>query len=107
MDAAWRLAWALPLVLAVGVVAMLVLRRVLVPALPARRQIQRMSLCESLELSEHTRVHIIEVDGREFVVLESAQQATLQSVSQSAGPSRSTMQLGPSWTRRFLKASHR
>ena len=106
MEVAWRLVWALPLVLAVGIVAMLLLKRFLVPA-PARGRAQRMSLCESLALSDHTRVHVIEVDGSAFVVIESTQQAALQSVSQSAEPSRPATQLRASWARRFNQAARR
>jgi flagellar biogenesis protein FliO len=78
MDALWRLAWALPLVLAVGAAAILVLKYFVIPAQAARRSARRIELRESLPLSDETRIHLIEVDRRAYLVVESTRQTTLQ-----------------------------
>jgi len=80
MNPLLRLLWALPLVLAVGVAGMLVLRRFLAPA-AAPRGAMRVVLRETLALSEHSRVHLLEIDGGGYLIVESAQNATLQPLS--------------------------
>jgi flagellar biogenesis protein FliO len=108
MDAAWRLAWALPLVLLVGAAAVLLLRRFVLPTQPATLQRQRLSRRESLSLSQETRVHLIEVDGKPYLLVESARQALLQSTSSpTAEPSRPSAGFGPSWARRLFRAGPR
>jgi hypothetical protein len=77
MNSMWRLLWALPLVLAVGAAAMLVLRRFLAPP-TSPRGASRVAVRETLALSDHTRVHLLEIDGGGYLVVESTQSATLQ-----------------------------
>ncbi len=103
MESAWRLVWALPLVLAVGVAAVLVLRRFVTPMTPAAPRGPRVSLRDSLALSDHTRVHCIDVDGRAFLVVESAQQAALHALVQAETP-RAAPRGVPGWAQRFLEA---
>ncbi len=100
LDTVWRIMWALPLVLAVGMVAVLILRRFLGPAKHMHRKAQRMSLHESLSVSDDTRVHLIEVDGGRYLIVESARQAALQALNGGAGDvARSTAQLRLPWLR--------
>jgi flagellar biogenesis protein FliO len=81
MDALWRLLWALPLVLALGAAAVLLLKRFIGPVAAARRLGRRMSACESVALSDETRVHLLEVDGKAWLVVESSRHATVQSAA--------------------------
>jgi flagellar biogenesis protein FliO len=100
MSSVLRLLWALPLVLAVGAVMMIVLRRFVVPTTvptATRRLIAR----ESMPLSNDTRAHLIEVDGVSYLVVESALNSvhalTLQSQATREMPAR----LQPAWLRRL------
>lgn len=103
-DTLWRLAWALPLVLAVGFVAVLLLKRFGLPVQAvAEEAARRMNLRESLTLSEDTRVHLIEVDRKTYLVVESARQAVLQPSEVAAVPVR-TM---PAWAQRLYKSRSR
>ncbi|MET0534973.1 MAG: hypothetical protein ABW171_12170 [Steroidobacter sp.] len=106
MNAAWKLAWALPLVLAIGVGAMLLLRKFLVPvARQAGDDQPRMVVRQSLPVSEQTSVHLIEVDGRDYLVVESARQAVVQTLSSAAiEHSHSRWRIGPAWMRRQYEA---
>jgi flagellar biogenesis protein FliO len=93
MNSLLRLLWALPLVLAIGAAAMLVLRRLLASAMPPRGA-SRVAVRETLALSDHTRVHLLEIDGSGFLVVESTQSATLQPMAArvrepAGGPGRS------------------
>jgi flagellar biogenesis protein FliO len=81
MDALWRLLWALPLVLALGVAAVLLLKRFVGPASAARWPGRRMSACESVALSDETRLHLLEIDGKAWLVVESSRHATVQSAT--------------------------
>jgi flagellar biogenesis protein FliO len=74
----WTLAWALPAVLILGLVAALVLRRFYTNVHERESQRCRLHLSESLTLSEETRVHLIAIDGETHVLVESARNATLQ-----------------------------
>jgi flagellar biogenesis protein FliO len=69
MESAWRLIWALPLVLLVGAVAILVIRRI--APRPRESSIARLRLCESLQVSLETQLHLVEVDRRVHLVIES------------------------------------
>ncbi|HET9446061.1 MAG TPA: hypothetical protein VFO35_07370 [Steroidobacteraceae bacterium] len=102
-DALLRLAWALPLVLAIGVGAALVLKRFVVPGAGPTPQGQRLSVRESLALSEQTRLHLLEVDGRPHLVIESAQTTVLQWAPGGETP-RAPNPLAPRWAQRFYKA---
>jgi hypothetical protein len=77
MNSLLRLLWALPLVLAVGAAAMLVLRRFLVPA-TSPPGASRVAVRETVALSDHTRVHLLEIDGSGYLVVESTRSASLQ-----------------------------
>lgn len=77
-ETVWRLAWALPLVGALGFAAVLLLKRMTVLRMPAASVVQRLGLHESLTLSADTCVHLIEVDRRAYLVVESTRQAVLQ-----------------------------
>lgn len=105
----WRLAWALPLVLMVGAAVVLVLRRFVVPTASAAVPTQRMRMLESLPLSDDTRVHLIEVDGRAYLVVESARHAVLQSAAplQAGDASRLPIRFGPAWAQRFWRGGPR
>lgn len=100
MSSLLRLLWALPLVLAVGAVMMIVLRRFVVPATvpPATR---RLIARESMPLSNETRAHLIEVDGVRYLVVES----TLNAVHALALQSQATREMParpqPAWLRRL------
>lgn len=105
MNTLWKLTWALPLVLTIGGVAVLVLKRFVVPARPADRAGPRMTLCESLSLSDETRVHLIEVERKPYVVIESDRHAVLQSMLPQAGEAtRLPMLGGPAWMKRLYQA---
>ncbi len=80
METLYRLGWALPLVLAVGVAAVLVLKRYGPAVRLGGPEALRMRVRESLALSQHTCVHWIEVDRQAFLVLESQRHATLQAM---------------------------
>jgi len=71
-DALWRLLWALPLVLALGVGAMFALGRLVrTGARPdAGRRLRHL---ESLALADGARLHLVELDRRALVLAESAQ----------------------------------
>jgi flagellar biogenesis protein FliO len=108
MDSAWRIVWALPLVLTVGAVAALILRRFLLPMTPAGRSAQRLRMCESLTLSDETRVHLIEVDGAGYLLVESTRHAVLQSaLAATSEAARAAPPLRPAWLQRFATASRR
>lgn len=95
MELVLRLAWALPLVLAVGLVTLLILKRFLVPGAAVLRQTQRMRLDASLPLSDDTCVHLIEVEGKPYLILESTRQAALHPMPP---------QSAPDWIQRLYKA---
>jgi len=98
-DALWRLAWALPMVLAIGVASVLVLRRWVVP----HRQGEatgRLRVLESLPLSDDTRLYVIDVDRRPLLLVESSREITLQDVAAAAGAG---MRHGPATGRAWIQ----
>lgn len=98
-DILWRLAWALPFVLVAGLVTMLALKRIV--ARPSAMTTQRrVTLCESLEVSDATSVHLLEVDGKPYLVVESSRQSTLQSASTQQDTQRIPR---ANWLQRILK----
>jgi hypothetical protein len=105
MNSLSRLFWALPLVLVVGAAVMLVLRRFVLPVtLP--RGATRIVARETLALSEHTRVHLVEIDGSSHLILESTQNAVLQSLSVQVGAQvQSPVRSRPAWLRRLSGAT--
>jgi hypothetical protein len=102
MNSLSRLLWALPLVLAVGAGAMMLLRRIVVPPTRAKGVAPRLVSRETLSLSEQTRVHLFEVEGSSYIILESTQSATLQLLPvQALETSRAPARLQPAWLRRM------
>ncbi len=100
MDAAWRMVWALPLVVVIGTLAVLVLRRFVAPSRPAADNAKRMSVRESLSLSDETRVHLLEIDGKGYLVVESAHPGVLQAPLH-ANDASFAPKPGPPWLRRM------
>lgn len=107
MDALGRLAWALPLVLLIGMAALLLLKRVVRATPPSSGHALRLSLRESLSLSDETRVHLIDLDGTACLVVESTRHATLHLPALPAESARATTGAGPAWLRRFYRTSSR
>ena len=107
MTMLWRLAWALPLVLVVGTVVMLILRRFVQPSpLPAERP--KLSVRGSVTLSDKTSMHLVDVDGKEFLIVESAQQTSVQLLAAAAiEPARRVTRLNAAWLQRFQKTGAR
>lgn len=101
MNALWRLLWALPLVLATGVAAMLLLRRFVVPMQARSRDARRLSLLESLAVSDDTRLHLVEIDQQPYVVVESTRDAVLQAVPAATVHAQraAAIRLAPRWLR--------
>lgn len=78
MTALWKLAWALPVVTITGLVVMLLMKRVLVRGAAHNRPSQRLRSRETLQVSEQTRLHLVELDGKPYLLVESSQHAQLQ-----------------------------
>jgi hypothetical protein len=76
VDILLRLCWALPLVLLAGLVIMLLLRHVVLPR-PVHDRPRRLSLCESMTLSDEMRVHLIEANGTAYLITESARMSSI------------------------------
>jgi hypothetical protein len=98
VDALLRLAWALPLVLIVGVAAMLVLRQVM-----TRRETAppgpRMRVGESLRVNDDTTVHLLEIDRQSYVLVESTHQTQLAPLAQPAAQASAPRGVPFSWQR--------
>lgn len=101
MDALLRLAWALPLVLFTGTVLVLLLKRIIKPLPSSAAVAQRLSLRESLSVSEETRVHLIDLDGAACLLVESTRQTTLHLTA--TGAKASVSPAGPRWMRRLYE----
>jgi hypothetical protein len=71
-DSLLRLAWALPLVLTVGVLGMLLLKRVLAAGGQLKGPVDDLVLQRSLKLSETTAAHVIAVEGKKLMIIESS-----------------------------------
>jgi hypothetical protein len=99
MDTLLRLVWALPLVVLVGVGLMLAMKRFMAVDSPA---LQAPSLLKTLRLSEQTQAHVIDVDGRRFLVVESERSVALEAVAANSGeqaPAMSPLRLRTPWQR--------
>ncbi|MFT3857817.1 MAG: hypothetical protein QM742_10095 [Aquabacterium sp.] len=90
----WRLAWALPLVLAVGVGLIYWLKRMGLGLPPAEAEGHIPRLLSSTPLTEHTRVLVVEAEGRRHVVFESSLQIHVHAPEPDANP------VPPMWWRR-------
>lgn len=67
-----RLIWALPLVLLLGVAMIWVVKRWL-PLLGGRSVANApLTLLQTMQLSERAAVHVLQVDGRRLVIVETA-----------------------------------
>jgi hypothetical protein len=82
MDTLLRLAWALPLVLLVGLGLMLAMKHLLsaeraTPSAPA--------LSKTLRLSEQTQAHVIEIAGQHYLIIESERSVAVQVLASKAG----------------------
>ena len=108
MDTLLRLAWALPLVLLTGTAVMLLLRNLVRPVQPTNQVAPRMSLRESMTVSNDTRVHLVVADGQTYLLVESAGGTVLQPAQpKPAHDARLVANVGPPWARRLLKAVSR
>jgi predicted exporter len=82
MDTLLRLAWALPLVLLTGAALMLVMKRFM----PAQTSApQAPVLLKTLRLSEHTQAFVIDIEGAQYLLVESQCNALLEAVPGKAG----------------------
>jgi flagellar biogenesis protein FliO len=102
-DTVWRLIWALPLVLVTGTAAMLVLKRILTPVSPPVEPGRHMALRESLTVSDGTRMHLIEVNRQNYLLVESATNTVLQCLQPQADLSRQRPVSGPPWAQRLAR----
>jgi flagellar biogenesis protein FliO len=102
-DTLWRLAWALPLVLITGLAAVLVLKKIVVPALPADPAARRMTLRERMSVSGSTSLYLIEVDGQAYLLVESPAGTVLQQAAPKTEAAQPRAAFGPLWVRRFRK----
>jgi hypothetical protein len=95
-----RLAWALPLVIVLGALAMLLMRRLLphwqTPAAP----VARLALHESLNVSETTRTHLLSVDGQRMLLVETRDQPSTAVLLPNAVPARLAAWPNGAWRRR-------
>jgi hypothetical protein len=108
MDTLWRLVWALPLVLLTGAAVMLLLRHFVRPVQPTSQVALRMSLRESMSVSNDTRVHLLVADGQTYLLVESPGGTVLQPTQpKPAHEARLPGNVGPPWARRLLKAVSR
>lgn len=101
-DALWRLIWALPLVLVTGLVAVLVLKRLL-PEARADRQHRRMAVCETLTLSDQTHLHLIEVDRQPYLLVDSPGGTALQLATRDGAHRR--VATAPAWALRLFRSA--
>lgn len=100
-----RLSWALPLVLLAGVAIMLLLKRVL-NSETTREPGRRMVLRESLTLSGELCVHLIELDGKAYLITECAKQSGIHAVStQVSVAGRPRWGFAHPWTRLARRAA--
>jgi flagellar biogenesis protein FliO len=104
MSELWRLSWALPLVFAMGIAIMLLLRRIVVPLQTKSREARRLQLCESLTVSDATCVHLVEIDRQAYLVIESERTALLQAMPMVPADLRiPAARFGPGWMRALVR----
>lgn len=86
-DHLWRLAWALPLVLVIGVLFILALKRWGITRLPGLMQVSPpetgLRVVADLTVSDDTRVYLLEAGGQRWLLTESKQQASTQALPSS------------------------
>jgi hypothetical protein len=91
-DHFWRLAWALPLVLLIGVGAMLLLKRLGIGVGPRPMALpdtaaSTPTLVSSTPLTDHTRALVVEFGAQRWVVFESTAQIVVQDPASASAPS--------------------
>lgn len=83
-DHLWRLAWALPLVLVIGVLFILALKRwgiTRLPGLmPAVVNTTDLRVVTDLQVSGDTRVYLLEAGGQRWLLTESRLSASTQAL---------------------------
>ncbi|HEY6923198.1 MAG TPA: hypothetical protein VI653_07015 [Steroidobacteraceae bacterium] len=84
MDMLWRLTWALPCTVLIGSGVILLLKQTLRQGTFSRRTLERMVKRESLHISDETHLHLVEVDGRTYVLVESTRNASLHNAPVAA-----------------------
>ena len=84
-DQLWRLTWALPLVIVIGVGLIYWLKRLGVGALPAESGATPVVLSNT-PLTEHTRVLVVQVNQRPFIVFESTAHLSVQTAHTDMHP---------------------
>jgi len=82
MDTLLRLAWALPLVLLIGLGLMLAMKRLMSAE---RASPPTPALSKTLRLSEQTQAHIIDVAGQHYLVIESERSGVIEALASRAG----------------------
>lgn len=91
MDDSWmRLAWALPMVLLLGLGIILILRRLL-GATSLQHKASQLAVLESLAVGEATTLHLIVANGQTAVLVETRGHAShLEQMPAAQGPLNAT-----------------
>ncbi len=84
-DHLWRLAWALPLVLLIGVMFILALKRWGITRLPGLMPAMaqpsgELRVVADLSVSDDTRVYLLEAGGQRWLLTESRLHASAQAL---------------------------
>lgn len=90
-DHLWRLAWALPLVLLIGVLFILALKRWGISRLPGLMSATaqpggELRVVADLSVSDDTRVYLLEAGGQRWLLTESRQHASAQALHLNRTP---------------------
>jgi flagellar biogenesis protein FliO len=96
-DSLWRLAWALPLVLAVGVAAMWALKRLmLTPSATRPNDTPALQLVQTQLLADGCTAHLLQLQDRQLLVV----QGTAGVTALELGPQRSAARTVHPWLRK-------
>lgn len=90
----YRLAWALPLVLMLGIAAAFALRRLETLAVQ-RAAPQVLRLDQTLQVSDQTRVHLLTVHGKPMLLVEGASSNSVTPLPPADA--------APSWRKSWLR----
>lgn len=86
----WRLAWALPLVLIIGWLSILALKRWGITRLPGPAQANEpgpeLRVVADLRVSDDTRVFLLEAGGQRWLLTESHQHTSTQALPPPSTP---------------------
>lgn len=89
-DHLWRLAWALPLVLIIGVLFILALKRWGITRLPGLMSVAQptgeLRVVGDLSVSDDTRVYLLEAGGQRWLLTESRLHASTQALPDCRTP---------------------